>query len=537
MTDPARPPDTAPAEAPAAEPGLPAPPHDRSNALKAPRLDKLEALRAAGHDPYPYRFDKTDDAAALHDRYADLPMDTGTGDVTRVAGRIRAMRNNGMFIDLHDPSGKIQVFSHKDTLSEAGLTVLGWLDLGDLIGVEGRIRRTRRGELTVDAQAVSVLAKALLPLPEKYHGLTDVEARYRQRYLDLIMNEESRATLRARSRIVAAIRTFMVERGYLEVETPMLQPQPSGAAARPFVTRHNALDLDLYLRIAPELYLKRLVVGGLAERVFEINRNFRNEGISPRHNPEFTMMEFYAAYQDYTDMMAMTEGLFAAAAVAATGGTRVRFGEHAIEFAGPYPRRSMIDLVREASGIDFAGIADATEARAAAAGLGCEVRGRESWGQAVELAFERTVEASLIQPTHVTDFPRDISPLAKAHRHDPRLTERYETFCNGWEVANAFSELTDPQDQHERFLAQAAARAAGDEEVPPMDSDYVTALEYGLPPCGGQGVGVDRLVMLLTDSPSIRDVIAFPTLRPRRDYRATSPDAESAPARSPARPA
>lgn len=494
-----------------------APHDDADNPLKTPRLEKLRALREKRIDPYPYHYEKTADAAGLQARYADLPVEAEKPeDVVRIAGRIRAYRNSGMFIDLHDVSGKIQVFCHKDYADPETQELVGLLDIGDLIGVEGFIRRTKRGELTVNAQHVTLLSKTLLPLPEKYHGLTDVEARYRQRYLDLIMSEESRETFRARSRIVSDIRRLLEDRGFLEVETPMLHPILGGASARPFVTHHNTLDMQLYLRIAPELYLKRLIVGGVSERVFEINRNFRNEGISTRHNPEFTMLELYQAYADYTDMMALAEDIFAAAAKAATGSTTVTFGEHQIEFGGRYRRASMTDLVKEATGVDFLAIEGAEAARDAARKLQLKVTGKENWGQVVELVFGETVEHTLIQPTHVTDMPKEISPLAKAHRTDPRLTERFETYANGWEIANAFSELSDPQDQYERFAAQVAAREAGDDEAQMMDRDYVTALEYGLPPTGGMGIGIDRLVMLVTNSASIRDVILFPTLRPRK---------------------
>ncbi len=354
-----------------------------------------------------------------------------------------------------------------------------------------------------------------MPLPEKFHGLADLETRYRQRYLDLIMNPESRETLRRRSRIIGAMRRLLLERDYLEVETPMLHTIAGGATAKPFITHHNALDIDLYLRIAPELHLKRLVVGGF-DKVFEINRCFRNEGLSPRHNPEFTSLELYEAYADYTDMMAITEALVAAAAVAAGDALQITYGGTALDLTPPWPRRSMAELVKEKTGIDFIAIDTAKAAVDAARAAGAEIGGNASWGHALEAAFAHRVEATLTQPTHVTDFPRDISPLAKAHRGgDPRLVERFETYVNGWEIANAFSELTDPRDQLARFAAQMAARAGGDEEAQMLDADYVTALEYGLPPSGGLGIGIDRLVMLLTDSPSIRDVIAFPTMRPK----------------------
>jgi lysyl-tRNA synthetase class 2 len=483
--------------------------------LRAVRIGKLESLKAQGIDPYPYGFDRTDEAAELERRYAGLGAGAETGEQVCVAGRIRAVRNSGMFIDLHDATGKVQIFCHRDNLSPEGLAAVRLLDIGDLIGVKGLVRRTSRGELTVNATAIAVLAKTLRPLPEKYHGLADVELRYRQRYLDLIMNPESRETLRRRSKIVAAMRSHLVERGYLEVETPMLHTIPGGASAKPFVTHHNTLDIDLYLRIAPELHLKRLLVGGLADKLFEINRNFRNEGISPRHNPEFTMLELYEAYVDYTAMMRLTEELIASVAEAVLGSLRINYGGTVIDLSPPWPRRSMSELVQVATGVDFLAFRDAETAGRAAAALGASVTGNENWGQALEAAFAARVEDTLIQPMHVTGFPRDISPLAKADRADPRLAERFETYIYGWEIANAFSELTDPQDQRARFEAQMQARAAGDEEAQPLDEDYVTALEYGLPPCGGLGIGIDRLVMLLTDSPSIRDVITFPTLRPR----------------------
>ena len=488
---------------------------DDEDPLRAVRIGKRDSLKALGIDPYPHYFERSHEAAELERRHAGLAAGVETDDRVRVAGRIRAMRNSGMFIDLHDASGKIQIFCHRDLLGPEALAVLRLLDIGDLLGVEGLVRRTPRGELTVNASFLTVLAKALRPLPEKYHGLADIELRYRQRYLDLIMNPQSRETLRRRSLIVGAMRSRLVARRYLEVETPMLHPIPGGASAKPFVTHHNALDMDLYLRIAPELHLKRLVVGGLADKLFEINRCFRNEGLSPRHNPEFTTLELYEAYVDYTAMMTLTEELVATVAETVFGSLRIEYGGTAIDLSPPWPRRSMAELVQTATGVDFLAFDNAAAAREAAAALGPAVTGSENWGQALEAAFAARVENTLIQPIHVIGFPRDISPLAKTDGADPRLVERFETYIYGWEIANAFSELNDPQDQRERFEAQMRARAAGDEEAQPLDEDYVTALEYGLPPCGGLGIGIDRLVMLLTDSPSIRDVIAFPTLRPR----------------------
>jgi len=488
---------------------------DDDDPLRRVRLEKLETLRGMGIETYPVSFSRTDQAAELDARYSGLAVGAETEDQVRVAGRVRAMRNSGMFIDLHDASGKIQVFSHKDFLSPDARALLRLFDIGDLIGVEGRVRRTPRGELTVNATGLTLLAKALRPLPEKYHGLADIELRYRQRYLDLIMNPRSRETLRRRSLIVAEMRAYLQEVGFLEVETPMLHTIPSGASARPFVTHHNALDIELYLRIAPELHLKRLVVGGLADKVFEINRCFRNEGLSPRHNPEFTTLELYEAYVDYTAMIERTEDIVGRVASEARGGLRISYQGVEINLTPPWPRRSMAELVLEATGVDFLAIADAAGARAAARQIGCALSGAESWGQALEAAFAMRVEDRLLQPVHVTGFPRDISPLAKADRNDPRLVERFETYVYGWEIANAFSELNDPQDQFTRFVEQMAMSYSGDEAGQILDEDYVLALEYGLPPCGGLGIGIDRLVMLLTDSPSIRDVIAFPTLRPR----------------------
>ncbi|HYM04530.1 MAG TPA: lysine--tRNA ligase [Stellaceae bacterium] len=488
---------------------------EEENQFRLARLEKLRALRELGVDPYPHGFMRSAEAKELERLYADLPAGTTTDDRVAVAGRIRAYRNSGMFIDVHDITGKIQIFCHKDFLAPEQLALVRLLDLGDIIGVEGMIRRTPRGELTVNAARVEVLAKALLPLPEKYHGLADLETRYRQRYLDLIMNEESRETLRKRARIVSTMRRLLTERGFLEVETPMLHVIPGGATAKPFVTHHNALDMPLFLRVAPELHLKRLLTGGLSDKLFEINRNFRNEGLSPRHNPEFTSLELYQAYVDYRTMMDLTETLIVEIAREVLGGTRITYGEREIELAGPWRRGTMAELVREKTGVDFLAIDDDKAARQAARSLGGDVPETAGWGRALEAAFAARVEDGLVQPTHVTGFPREISPLAKADRHDPRLTERFETYINGWEVANAFSEINDPLDQQARFEAQMRERERGDEEAQHLDADFVTALEYGMPPAGGLGIGIDRLVMLLTNSPSIRDVIAFPTMRPK----------------------
>jgi lysyl-tRNA synthetase, class II len=485
------------------------------NPLRAARLEKLAALRRLGVEPYPYAFPVTAAAKALDETYVGLAAGGATEDEVAVAGRIRAMRNSGLFIDLHDASGKIQIFSHKDFLPPAQLALVKLLDIGDIVGVVGKVRRTPRGELTVNAARVTLLTKSLLPLPEKYHGLADIETRYRQRYLDLIMSEESRATLRNRSRIVATIRRLLDVRGFLEVETPMLQAIPGGAAAKPFVTHHNALDLELYLRISPELYLKRLLVGGLSDKLFEINRNFRNEGISPRHNPEFTLLELYQANVDYVAMMEMTEHLITETAKEVCGGLQLVYQGKAIDLSPPWRRRSMAELVLEHTGIDFLAIGNDADARQEARRLGIEIPETARWGHAFYAAFEARCEATLIEPIHVTQFPRAVSPLTKADRDDPRLTERFETFINGGEFANAYSELNDPVDQLERFAAQMHERELGDEEAQRLDRDFVTALEYGMPPAGGLGIGIDRLVMLLTDSASIRDVIAFPTLRPK----------------------
>lgn len=493
----------------------PDPKHNQPLNPREAREAKLKSLRDKGIEPYPHKYDRSHTAQELQDKYADLADGTETEDKVAVAGRIRAMRNNGMFIDLADASGKIQVFCHKESMSEEQLSNLEDYDIGDIIGARGTIRRTPRGELSVRATETVMLTKTMLPLPEKYHGLTDVESRYRQRYLDLIMNDESREVLRTRSRIVSFIRNYMDAMGGYEVETPVLQSIMGGASAKPFKTHHNALGADFYLRVATELPLKRLVVGGFADIVYEIGRIFRNEGISIKHNPEFTSIEAYHAYADYFDIMDLIEDMVCKLVEEVHGSLKIKFADHEIDFTRPWKRASMIDLIKEQTGIDFMDAKDAAEAIDAAKKIGVSVDPKSKWGQVVEAVFDERVEDTLVNPVHVTDHPLDISPLAKGHRTTERLVERFETFCNGWEIANAFSELNDPKVQYERFAEQVKQREAGDEEAQMLDDDFVTALEYGLPPTGGWGLGIDRLVMLLTDSQNIRDVIAFPTLKPK----------------------
>lgn len=483
--------------------------------LRSTRIQKLTDLVDKGINPYPYHFDRTATAQELQDKYKDLEDGAETEDKYSVAGRIMAMRNNGMFMDLMDESGKIQIFCHKEFIGEEAFKTLKLVDIGDIIGIIGTVRRTPRGELSIKANEYKILSKALLPLPEKFHGLTDVETRYRQRYLDMIMNADVRDTFKKRSLIIQEIRNYLMNLGFLEVETPMLQTLAGGAAARPFITHHNALDMEMYLRIAPELHLKRLMVGGLNDKIFEINRNFRNEGLSPRHNPEFTMMELYQSYADYNDMMDLVENMVATVAQNVLGTMKVQFQDKELDFTPPWNRMTMLGAVQKYTGIDFGEHLEVSDAAQKAKEIGIEVEDTDTWGKIIDKVFEDRVEPHLLQPVHIIDYPRDISPLAKAHRDNPRLVERFESRVNGWEISNAFSELTDPIDQRNRFEAQARAKAEGDEEAQDIDEDYVTALEYGLAPCGGLGVGIDRLIMLLTDSPTIRDVIAFPTMKPK----------------------
>ena len=483
--------------------------------IREARIQKLTDLIDKGINPYPYSFDKNISAKQLQEKYKDLEAGAETEDTYSVAGRVMAMRNTGMFIDLVDDSGKIQIFSHKENLGPEKMAVLKLLDVGDIVGFTGTVRRTPRGELSIKAYDLKLLTKSLQPLPEKFHGLTDVETRYRKRYLDMIMNEDVRDTFRKRSLIIQKIREYLCAQGFLEVETPMLHIQAGGATARPFITHHNALDVDMYLRIAPELHLKRLLVGGVSEKVFEMNRNFRNEGIDIRHNPEFTMVELYQAYVDYNDMMCLLENMVASVAKDVLGTTKITYQGKELDLTPPWDRKTMIGAIKEFTGIDFSEYMTPEEAREQAAKIGIECDENDSWGKVLDRIFEERVEPKLIQPVHIIDYPRDISPLAKVHRDNPKLTERFETRINGWEISNAFSELTDPIDQRNRFEAQARAKAMGDEEAMSIDEDFICALEHGMPPAGGMGIGIDRLVMLLTDSPSIRDVIAFPTMKPR----------------------
>ena len=500
--------------------------HFRESDLIRQRRENFQALGQLGLDPYPRQFERTHTVDQLVEAHGQK-----TGEAleeeqprARTAGRILAIRSFGKanFLVLSDGKAKIQVYLRKDALSERDFSIYKLLDFGDFVGVEGRVFRTKTNELTIWASALEFLAKCFLPLPEKWHGLTDVETRYRQRYLDLIVNPDSRKVFAVRSKVLAAIRTFLNGRGYLEVETPMMQPIAGGALARPFVTHHNTLDMNLFLRIAPELYLKRLTVGGL-ERVYEINRNFRNEGISTQHNPEFTMLEFYQAYSEYRELMVLTEEMLSAVAREAIGTDQVQFGEHQISLAPPYRRVSLREGAREAAsarlGTDIA--AGDLRQRDAAAGiagrLNLEIHPQWGAGKIATEIFERLNEHALIQPTFVYDFPTEVSPLSKQKPDDPETVERFELYIGGFEVANAFSELNDPAEQRRRFEGQLADRAAGDQEAHAMDEDYIRALEYGLPPTAGEGVGIDRLVMLLTNSLSIRDVILFPLMRPRSE--------------------
>ncbi len=486
----------------------------RINDIIQQRLTKLRQIRARGIDPYPHRYHRTHTAEEAIALFLEKEA-IGDSPEVRIAGRIISCRPMGKvtFMDIRDGSGRIQVYFRSNLLGEERYNLLKDFDIGDIIGVSGRVFRTRSGEITVKASDFTMLSKALQPLPEKWHGLVDVEKRYRQRYLDLISSEEVRHLFSVRSRVISAMRRFLDERGFLEVETPVLQPVAAGALARPFVTHHEALDRDLYLRIATELYLKRLIIGGF-DKVYEIGRIFRNEGISTKHNPEFTMLESYEAYADYCDVMRMVEEMVSYIARQVLGTTRVPFGNTTLELSPPWQRITLRDAIKNNCGIDFEAFVDENSLRHQVEAMGLEVGEIKGRGRLIDKLLSTFVEPKLIQPTFVLDYPVELSPLAKRKPGDSRLVERFEAFAGGMEIANAFTELNDPEEQRERFRQQEIMRAElGDEEAERIDEDFLFALEYGMPPTAGLGVGIDRLVMLLTDRHSIREVILFPQLK------------------------
>ncbi|EHA6121896.1 lysine--tRNA ligase [Staphylococcus pseudintermedius] len=482
------------------------------------RRQKLQELRDLGIDPFGEKFEHTGTAETLKaqwDQYAKEELaEKETESHTVIAGRIMTKRGKGKagFAHIQDLSGQIQIYVRKDQVGDAQFGIWNTADLGDIVGVEGIMFKTNTGELSVKAKSFKLLSKALRPLPDKHHGLQDIEQRYRQRYLDLITNEESTQTFINRSRILQEMRNYLNEKGFLEVETPMMHQIAGGAAAKPFVTHHNALDATLYMRIAIELHLKRLIVGGL-EKVYEIGRVFRNEGVSTRHNPEFTMIELYEAYADYKDIMSLTEELVAHIARRVLGTTSVQYGDETINLEPQWRRLHMVDAVKEATGVDFYEVKSDKEAHELAKAHGIEVDDNMKYGHILNEFFEQKVEETLIQPTFIYGHPIEISPLAKKNPEDPRFTDRFELFIVGREHANAFTELNDPIDQRQRFEAQLVEKEQGNDEAHEMDEDFIEALEYGMPPTGGLGIGIDRLVMLLTNSPSIRDVLLFPYMR------------------------
>jgi len=492
---------------------------DEINEQRQQRVKKLDHLREAGVAPYGRRFEVKDRAGQLIKLHGEKPREVLEQEkvACTLAGRIVALRRFGKagFAVLQDGSDRLQVYLKKDHLSEQAYRIAEQLDLGDWIGVSGILFRTKTNEFTVEVHELTFLSKALRPLPEKWHGLTDVETRYRQRYVDLIANPEVHGIFELRSKIIAEIRSFLIERRFLEVETPMMHPIPGGATAKPFVTHHNALDIDLYLRIAPELYLKRLIVGGF-QRVFEINRNFRNEGISTIHNPEFTMLEFYVSYADYQDLIILTEELIAALAIQVLGKTVIAYQGKEIDLTPPWRRWSYHQAILEVNSLDPSVFQDRKKAEEVAKKLNVPVDPKWPLFNIVNEIFEETVEPNLQQPTFITDYPIEISPLARRKDTNPALTDRFELYIAGREIANAFSELNDPLDQRERFEAQAAQRVAGDEEAHLVDEDFLRALEYGMPPTAGEGIGIDRLIMLFANQASIRDVVLFPQLRPEK---------------------
>ncbi len=482
------------------------------------RREKIEALRASGIELYPNDATVTHLSRQLHNAYDPRDNDALEKMTERfaVAGRVMAIRNfgKGAFIAVQDRGGRIQAFIRKDKVGEETFSLFKTIDVGDIIHLTGRLFKTRTGELTIEAEGFRLLTKCLRPLPEKWHGLTDVEIRYRQRYLDLVVNPKVREVFETRSRIIQYIRTFLHDRDFLEVETPMMQPMAGGAMAKPFKTHHNALGQDLYLRIAPELYLKRLVVGGM-ERVFELNRNFRTEGVSTLHNPEFTMMEFYMAYATYEDLMTLTEELVTGLVREIFGSLTITYQGTELDFNPPWRRLSVKEGLIQHAGLDPAALEDGSKALKEAEKRGILFEAKQPLGKILMGIFDEIVEPKLIQPTFITHYPLEVSPLSRKNSRDPSIVDRFELYIHGREIANAFSELNDPADQKTRFLMQLEQREAGDEEAHGMDEDYITALEYGMPPTAGEGIGIDRLVMLLTDSPSIRDVILFPHMRRR----------------------
>ncbi|MBG9795536.1 lysyl-tRNA synthetase [Paenibacillus dendritiformis] len=482
------------------------------------RRNKLDELRKLGIDPFGAKYSRTHTAKAVLDKYNGMTKEEleTEGAVVSLAGRIMAKREMGKasFAHIQDLSGRLQIYVRQDTVPAEKYEAFTMLDLGDIIGVSGKVFKTKTGELSVKVTDLEVLSKSLYPLPEKYHGLKDVELRYRQRYVDLIMNPDVQQTFIARSRIIQSMRRYLDSLGYLEVETPTLHAIAGGAAARPFITHHNALDMTLYMRIAIELHLKRLIVGGL-EKVYEIGRVYRNEGISTRHNPEFTMIELYEAYADYEDIMRLTENMIAHIAQEVLGTMQIRYQGHEINLTPQWRRLSMVDAVKEVTGVDFSVQMTDEEAHALAKEHKVPVENHFTFGHILNAFFEHFVEETLIQPTFITGHPVEISPLAKKNAQDPRFTDRFELFIVAREHANAFTELNDPIDQRQRFEAQLEEREHGNDEAHEMDDDFIRALEYGMPPTGGLGIGVDRLVMLLTDSPSIRDVLLFPHMRDR----------------------
>jgi lysyl-tRNA synthetase class 2 len=489
-------------------------------AERARRVSKLDSLRRRGIEPYPVRFDRTHTLGELRERFGALGPGHETDHTVRVAGRAMLLRHHGKlaFADLRDRTGNVQLFVSRDDVGDQPFADFEDLDLGDWVGAEGTVMTTKTGELSVRVGSFRLLAKSLRGLPSKAHGLTDTDTRYRQRYLDLIVNPQERRIFEIRSETIASIRRTLSEQEFMEVETPVLDAAAGGAVARPFITHHNALDIDLYMRIALELPLKRLVVGGM-ERVFEIGRVFRNEGLDTRHNPEFTLLEAYAAFWDYEDVMRLVELLVSKAAQDALGTTEIEAQGRKIDLAPPWRRVKMADLIREHMGVDMHPSMPLERARQIATRSGVPVEPGWGAGRLMNEVYDATCEAKLIEPTFVIDHPREVSPLARTHRDDPLLVERFEAVIAGDEVANAYSELNDPVDQRERFEAEARAKAAGDEQAEDLDEDYIRALEYGLPPTGGLGIGVDRLVMVLAGASSIREVILFPTMRPEEGRR------------------